>query len=233
MKRTKILAILLAASLASTALTGCTGYKPGPSKETTAASETSASQPGESASDTTESTAERPDGAYMDVVNILCEKCGFTLSAPDSKWDGSKTVSVKNDDPSVVPSAAAAYRYMTEGGYADLRIQIYGTDGAESLQGEMNYITNHAKTEKCFNSVIGDTYAIWSDPRPGAESEDGEDRWFMYGYFNYGKCFIKVLIETHKDFDASAEWYKEVDNILKELRLLNPMSLHEEYKKLV
>ena len=230
MKRlSKTLAALLVTSLASSALTGCRGYVPEPSEPTatTTASETSEETITETSS--TETTVDDSGKTYMQVVDLLCEECGYTVVGKDENSDSEKQIVISNDDPSVVSVASAGYNCHTEdGGIGEFRIQIYDEEGASSFERDCNQVLKF--TDKYRNYDQGDNYVIWSVLEPGSGFGDGQDQWFTYGYYNYGGCYIKVICQTHTDFDATPEWYKEVDEIFVALGLLNPMILHDEYK---
>ncbi|MCQ2503029.1 MAG: hypothetical protein MJ084_04730 [Saccharofermentans sp.] len=228
-RSSKVLAALLVASFASTSLTGCTGYKPDPSESTTTT--TSAEVTTETTEETTstETTVDDSGKSYMEVVDLLCEKCGFTVVEENENLEIAKRIVIDNDDPTVVSVAAAGYNCYTEaGGIGELRIRIYDEEGTPGFESDRDQVLKF--TDRYLGYEQGDNYVIWSVLEPGSGFDDGRDQWFTYGYYNCGGCYIKVICQTHTDFDATPEWYKEIDGIFSELGLPNPMKLHTEYK---
>lgn len=229
MKRS--LSIALSALMTMGMLTACVPASDGPADTTTAAAVTESSEENateESANESATETTQEPR-AYLDVVETLCNDFGYTAFYNDDNFNyDPKTIDVDNADEHTVATATAYYSVQGTG--TSLLITAYDEPGENNLTNDINLVIPHEQNYDKYE--IGDNYFIYSRLMGADNFADKQDRWMFYGFYNLGDCYVKVIIETHATFDASSDWYREVDGIMTGLEFKNPMTLSDEYGKL-
>lgn len=232
----KKLSVLLAASILAVSLAGCKGSSPAPSKTTAAKeSETTVETTAEAESETaseeapTETTEDNSDKSYMDVVDFLCENCGFSVVAENENPEITHRIIINDDDPTVVSTAVAGL--IDSEPTSRIAITIYDETDRVSFEDDVDYVVRFPEQYVAIDNH--DDYLICSRLMPASNFADDMEEYFSYGYYDLGYCYIKVIIQTHTTFDASTEWYEEVNAIMNQLGLDNPMRLLDEYNNII
>lgn len=239
----KKLSVILATAILAVSLAGCSSKNPAPTKttadkpeETTAetVSEETDAKPettaeGETEEETTETTVDNSDKSYMDVVDFLCENCGFSVVKDNENPEITHRIIIDDDDPSVVSTAVAGLIDIET--TSRIAITIYDETDGTSFETDVDNVVRFPDDYVAIDSH--DDYLICSRLMSASRFADNMEEYFSYGYYDLGYCYIKVIIQTHTTFDASTEWYEEVNTIMSQLGLDNPMRMLDEYNDII